>query len=78
MIWEQHAELGGELPVWLVNRYVAETPLQSFLSLAEKVQEKRYKQARLGYDDDGRIASLYLPEAEPGKKPKDFVVVPTF
>lgn len=78
MTWIQHTEPGGELPGWLVNLYVVDTPFQSFLNLAEKLQEDKYKQARLVYDDTGRITAINIPEAEPSKRPDDFTVIPTF
>lgn len=78
MTWIQHTEPGGKLPSWLVNRYVVETPFESFLSIADKLQEEKYKQARLTYDNNGKIIALYIPSVPPSKKPEDFIVIPTF
>ena len=78
MTWIQHTEPGGELPGWLVNLYVVETPFQSLLKLAEKLKEEKYQNARLVYDSTGHLSALDMLGAEPNKKPTNFVMVPTF
>lgn len=51
--WIQHTDPGGNLPSWLVNQFVKNTPYQTLKKLAEKVTQEKYKYAKLIYNIDG-------------------------
>jgi hypothetical protein len=80
--WIQHTDPGGNLPAWLVNQLVHQTPYLSFKNLAQTVKEKHYKQAQLIYDNNGNAVELTMPAKpkteELPKVAKDFGVFSTF
>ncbi len=62
---QQHTDPGGNLPGWLVNQFVKNTPYQSLKKLAEKANEEQYKHAKLIYNIDGvAIAFNNTPEKQ--------------
>lgn len=73
--WIQYTDPGGNLPNWLVNQFVKDTPYRTLKNLAEKVQEKKYKDAELIYDDQG----MAIEFNDSGKKrAQEFDFYPTF
>jgi len=51
MIWYQHAEPGGSLPAWLVNRLATDIPYESLKELNRVVQEDQYQGYTIEYDN---------------------------
>lgn len=79
--WTQHTDPAGNLPAWLVNQFVKNTPYWTFKNLAKIVKEEQYKFAKLVYDINGVAVALNNPvkiPEKPSKKTKDFVLYPTF
>ncbi|NOQ78445.1 MAG: hypothetical protein GQ546_03490 [Gammaproteobacteria bacterium] len=73
--WIQHTDPAGNLPSWLVNQFIKDTPYWTLKQLAEKVKEEKYKYAKLVYDNQGNAVALNTPAQ---KTAKDFGVYPTF
>ena len=73
--WIQHTDPAGNLPGWLVNQFVKDTPYWTLKQLAEKVKEEKYKYAKLVYDNQGNAVALNTPTR---KTAKDFGLYPTF
>ena len=73
--WIQHTDPAGNLPSWLVNQFVKETPYWTLKQLAEKVKEDKYKYAKLVYDNQGNAVALNTTTK---KSVKDFGLYPTF
>jgi len=63
MIWFQHAEPGGSLPAWLVNRLATDIPYESLSNLNQVVQEDKYQGYSLKFDNDGQIRNVVPPES---------------
>lgn len=59
--WIQYTDPAGNLPNWLVNKFVKDTPYWTFKKLAEKVKEDKYKYAKLIYDSKGNAVALNSP-----------------
>lgn len=79
--WIQHTDPAGNLPSWLVNQFVRDTPYWTFKNLAKIVTEEKYKYAKLIYDIDGVAVALNNPvkiKEKPIEKVKDFVLYPAF
>jgi hypothetical protein len=83
--WEQYTDPGGNLPKWLVNQFVEDTPYWTLKKLAQKVTEDKYKYAKLIYNTKGVAVSLDIPTPEEEKEeeeatllPKDFGPYPSF
>ncbi|MDX2505540.1 MAG: START domain-containing protein [Gammaproteobacteria bacterium] len=77
--WIQHTDPGGNLPGWLVNQFVKNTPYQSLKKLAEKANEEQYKHAKLIYNIDGvAIAFNNTPEKQEFNMANDFGLAKTF
>ena len=49
VIYTLHVDPGGELPVWLVNMFAAEGPVQIFKKLKLQVQKPAYKNVGLAF-----------------------------
>ena len=62
MLWYQHAEPGGSLPSWLVNRLVTDIPYQSLRELNRVVQEDQYQGYSIEYDEQGQIRNVVPPQ----------------
>lgn len=43
LIWQQHIELGGSVPSWMVNDSIIDTPFQTFKNLKQQVKLERYQ-----------------------------------
>ncbi|MCX4024610.1 START domain-containing protein [Endozoicomonas sp. SM1973] len=56
--WQHHAEPGGDLPTWLVNNLITDTPFYTLKKLAHIVQKNKYQTARLKYDTKGLIVGF--------------------
>lgn len=67
MTWFQHAEPGGSLPAWLVNRLATDIPYKSLRELNRVVQEEKYQDYSIEYDDDGQIRNVVPPESRDEK-----------
>ena len=76
MTWIQHTDPTGNLPNWLVNQFLVDTPYWTLKNLAQKVKE--YKYSKLIYDNDGFAVTLIARKQKPVKKAKDFDHFPTF
>ena len=63
MIWYQHAEPGGSLPAWLVNRLATDIPFESLKDLNRVVQEEQYQGYTIKYDDNGQIRDVVPPKS---------------
>jgi|AntDeeMetagen681_2_1112603.scaffolds.fasta_scaffold00002_39 hypothetical protein len=63
MIWYQHAEPGGSLPAWLVNRLATDIPYESLKELNRVVQEDQYQGYTIEYDNSGQIQNVVPPES---------------
>ena len=73
--WIQHTDPAGNLPSWLVNQFVIDTPYWTLKQLAEKVKEETYKYAKIIYDNQGVAIALNTPSKQ---STKDFGLYPTF
>ena len=62
MIWHQHAEPGGAIPNWLVNRLLTDLPVKSLKRLNDLLQEEKYQDHELAFDEDGRIMDVIPPD----------------
>ena len=73
--WIQHTDPAGNLPSWLVNQFIEDTPYWTLKQLADKVNEDEYKYAKLVYDNKGMAIALntYRP-----KTADDFSLYPSF
>lgn len=49
VVYQVHADPGGQLPSWLVNSIVVDTPLNSLKGLKQQVQKPKYQQAILSW-----------------------------
>ncbi|MCU7834555.1 MAG: hypothetical protein KZQ83_04795 [gamma proteobacterium symbiont of Taylorina sp.] len=78
MTWIQHTDPAGNLPNWLVNQFVTDTPYWTLKQLTKKVTEDKYKYSKLVYDNDGFAIALIIGKQKPVKKAKDFDQFPTF
>jgi len=58
--WIQHTDPTGNLPGFLVNGFVKDTPYWTLKNLAEKTQEEKYKYAQLVYDTNGVAIALNM------------------
>lgn len=56
--WMQHTDPAGNLPSWLVNQFIEETPYWTLKNLSNKVKEEPYKYAKLVYDQSGLAVAL--------------------
>jgi len=74
--WVQHTDPTGNIPNWLVNQFIVDTPYWTLKNLAQKVKE--YKYSKLIYDNDGFAVTLIARKQKPVKKAKDFDHFPTF
>lgn len=63
MVWFQHAEPGGSLPAWLVNRLATDIPYESLRELNRVVQEEQYQDYTIEYDDNDQIRNVVPPDA---------------
>ena len=59
--WIQDTNPGGNLPSWLVNQLVENTPFRTFKNLAEIVKDDKYKNAKLIYNNNGIAFALQSP-----------------
>lgn len=48
--WQHHAEPGGDLPNWLVNNLITDTPFYTLKKLASIVKKEKYQNAKLKYN----------------------------
>lgn len=48
--WIQYTDPSGNLPAWLVNQFVKDTPYWTMVKLTNQVKQKKYQQARLIYN----------------------------
>lgn len=85
--WIQHTDPSGNLPNWLVNSLIKETPYRTLKNLATKVEEDKYKYAKLFYGEQGIATRLNMSEQiypdenlpkTNKKSTKDFPIFPTF
>ncbi len=58
--WIQHTDPTGNLPGFLVNGFVKDTPYWTLKNLAEKTREEKYKYAQLVYDTNGVAIALNM------------------
>ena len=56
--WIQHTDPEGNLPAWLVNKFLVDVPYLTFKKLSQKVKEKKYRYAKLIYDNKGVAIAL--------------------
>lgn len=56
--WIQDSNPAGNLPSWLVNQLVENTPYRTFKNLKKIVRNEKYKDAKLIYDADGVAIDL--------------------
>ncbi|NOQ79948.1 MAG: hypothetical protein GQ546_11170, partial [Gammaproteobacteria bacterium] len=56
--WIQDSDPAGNLPSWLVNQLVENTPYRTFKNLKKIVQNKKYNDAKLIYDANGMAIDL--------------------
>lgn len=66
--WIQHTDPEGNLPAWLVNQLIKDTPYWTFKLLAEKVKDEKYTFAKLVYNNQGRLIGLNIPTKQPAKE----------
>jgi hypothetical protein len=79
--WIQHTDPAGNLPGWLVNQFLVDTPYWTLRKLAQKVTEEKYQDAKLIYDIEGIAVALNMPkhkQRESSKLAKDLGPYPTF
>jgi len=79
--WIQHTDPSGELPGWLVNQFIKDTPYFTLKQLAAKVKEDKYQYAKLVYDIDGIAIALNSPtqqQINTLKTREKLVVYPSF
>lgn len=62
--WIQHTDPSGELPSWLVNQFIKDTPYLTLKKLADKVKEDKYHYAELVYDVEGIAIALNSPSQQ--------------
>lgn len=62
--WMQHTDPAGNLPTWLVNQFIEETPYWTLKNLSQKVSEEPYKDAKLNYDQNGLAISLEMNQLD--------------
>lgn len=60
--WVQHTDPMGNIPAWLVNQLIQDTPYWTFKQLAKKVREEKYKYAQLIYNERGFATKLIYDE----------------
>lgn len=79
--WTQHTEPSGELPSWLVNQFIKDTPYLTLMKLADKVKEDKYHYAKLVYNVEGIAIALNSPsqkQINSYKMRDQLVVYPSF
>ena len=79
--WTQHTDPSGQLPTWLVNQFIEDTPYFTLKKLAKKVKEDKYRYAKLVYDLDGIAIALNSPtqlQISTIKARETLVVYPSF
>jgi hypothetical protein len=76
--WIQHTDPAGNLPAWLVNQFVADTPYWTLKNLIKLVKEEKYKNSKLIYDNQGVAINLKVPKQKPISTAKDYVLFPSF
>lgn len=64
MTWYQHAEPGGSIPNWLVNRLLTDLPVKSLEKLNELLQQDSYQDHELVFDDDDQITDVIPPDPD--------------
>ncbi len=64
MTWYQHAEPGGSIPNWLVNRLLTDLPVKSLEKLNELLRQESYQDHELVFDDDGQIMDVIPPDPD--------------
>lgn len=74
--WIQHTNPEGNLPSWLVNQLLVDTPYWTLKNLSQKVKEVQYKSAKLIYDNDGTAVKIKINPTNKSKKV--FVTFPSF
>ncbi len=76
--WSQHTDPAGNLPNWLVNQFVEDTPYWTLKQLSQKVNEEKYRYVKLIYDINGYAVALENTSLKATKKAKDFDWYPSF
>lgn len=59
--WMQYTDPAGNLPSWLINNMIKNVPYYTFKNLSIIVKKDEYRDAKLIYDDDGKVISLINP-----------------
>ncbi len=62
VVMSQHVEPNGNLPGWMVNSLVTDTPYKSLRNLHDLATREKYSQASFVEDDDGRITGIRLSQ----------------
>lgn len=79
--WIQHTDPAGNLPSWVVNQFLVDTPYRTLKKLAHKVKEEKYQYAKLIYNIEGIAVALNMPKQKQRKSSKfvkDYGPFPTF
>ncbi|MCU7834907.1 MAG: hypothetical protein KZQ83_06575 [gamma proteobacterium symbiont of Taylorina sp.] len=79
--WIQHTDPSGQLPSWIVNQFIKDTPYLTLKKLADKVKEDKYHYAKLVYDLDGIAIALNSPtqqQINTLKTRENLVIYPSF
>lgn len=58
IVMAQHVNPNGDLPSWMVNSLITDTPYYSLKSLKEMVAEEKYADADFVRGDEGRVTSV--------------------
>ncbi len=51
--WQHHTEPAGNIPKWIVNSLLVDTPFKTLNNLREIVKKEKYQRARLRYSSNG-------------------------
>ncbi len=65
--WQQHTDPAGKMPQWLVNTLLTELPFNTLKGLRGRVVLPKYRDAKLKYNDSGKIVAWLAKPWEPSK-----------
>ena len=58
IVWQMHYEPGGDLPGWIANGSLVDTPLKSLQNLKKIVRQRKYRHAKFKYNAKGEVVDF--------------------
>lgn len=58
VVMAQHVEPNGDLPAWMVNSLITDTPFHSLKNLRDMVTRETYSNAAFVRDEEGRVSGV--------------------